>query len=128
MDLLAIITILGFLLTIFIIFFTSQGEELRENILYLFKKSIFTSFKRNRKLKSNKLDGKNVKDKSKFIRDVNIPDGTKLKVNQKFIDQDLNFLLSSQQFTTIKNTLKTETMIFINDEIKYLNQRKDNSK
>lgn len=40
------------------------------------------------------------------------------RVTQKIINQDLNFLLSDEKFQTIRKTLKTETLMFIEDEIK----------
>jgi len=40
------------------------------------------------------------------------------KVSQKIIDQDLNFLLPSIKFQAIRETLKTETLMLIEDEIK----------
>jgi len=42
------------------------------------------------------------------------------KITQKIINQDLNFLLSQKQFNSIRQTLKTEILILIEDEIKHL--------
>ena len=42
------------------------------------------------------------------------------KITQKIINQDLNFLLSYKQFNSIRKTLKIETLMLIEDEIKYL--------
>jgi predicted nucleotidyltransferase component of viral defense system len=42
------------------------------------------------------------------------------KITQKIINQDLNFLLSQKQFDGIRQTLKTETLVLIEDEIKHL--------
>jgi len=45
------------------------------------------------------------------------------KITQKIINQDLNFLLSYKQFNGIRKTLKIETLILIEDEIKYLKKK-----
>jgi len=45
------------------------------------------------------------------------------KITQKIINQDLNFLLSHKQFNGIRKTLKIETLILIEDEIKYLKKK-----
>ena len=42
------------------------------------------------------------------------------KITQTIINQDLNFLLSHKQFNSIRKTLKTETLMLIEDEIKHL--------
>lgn len=44
----------------------------------------------------------------------------KEKINQTVIDQDLNFLLPHKQFQAIRKTLKTETLMLLEDEIKRL--------
>ena len=49
-----------------------------------------------------------LKQLKKFIRN---------KVTQKVINQDLNFLLPYKKFKTIKETLKTETLMLLEDEI-----------
>lgn len=49
------------------------------------------------------------KELKKFIKD---------KITQKTIDQDLNFLLPYKKFDVIRKTLKTETLMFIEEEIK----------
>lgn len=50
-----------------------------------------------------------LKQLKKFIQD---------KITQKVIDQDLNFLLPYKKFNTMKGTLKTETLMLLEDEIK----------
>ena len=45
------------------------------------------------------------------------------KVTQKIIDQDLNFLLSNEDFQAIRQSLKQETLMLINDEIEDLSQK-----
>lgn len=52
-----------------------------------------------------------LKDLSTFIED---------KVTQKIIDQDLNFLLPNKDFQAIRQSLKQETLMLINDEIEDL--------
>lgn len=39
------------------------------------------------------------------------------KVNQKVINQDLNFLLPYKKFNAVRKTLKTETLMLLEDEI-----------
>lgn len=41
-------------------------------------------------------------------------------VTQKIIDQDLNFLLTPQQFRSMRTTLKQETLVLLQDEINRL--------
>ena len=83
MEILPLITVLGFILAVIIVLFTGQGEEIKENIKYILR--IFV-----KKIKVSKRDYTDIqqplvlKDKSKFICDVTIPDGTIVKVNQKF--------------------------------------------
>lgn len=40
------------------------------------------------------------------------------KITQKIIDQDLNYLLPTDQFRSVRKTIKRETLIFLGDEIK----------
>lgn len=82
MDIVAVITIIGFVLFVIVLLFTNQGQELKENIEYRLKKII-------KKTKISKRTSKNKRpfvsgDRSKFIRDVTVSDGTEVKVNQKF--------------------------------------------
>lgn len=82
MDILALITVLGFILAVIIVLFTSQGEEIKDNIEYRlrrFVKKIKVSKRGHTDIQQSLVPG----DKSKFIRDVKIPDGIKVKVNQK---------------------------------------------
>lgn len=44
------------------------------------------------------------------------------KVTQKIINQDLNFLLPYQKFSVIRKTLKTETLMLLEEEIKDISQ------
>ncbi len=39
------------------------------------------------------------------------------KITQKIIDQDLNYLLATDQFRSVRKTIKRETLIFLKDEI-----------
>jgi len=39
------------------------------------------------------------------------------KITQKIIDQDLNYLLPTDQFRSVRKTIKRETLIFLRDEI-----------
>ena len=41
-------------------------------------------------------------------------------VNLTIINQDLNFLLPDKEFQKIRKTLKTEVLMFLNDEVKRL--------
>lgn len=43
------------------------------------------------------------------------------KIDQNVINQDLNFLLSSDKFQKIRKVLKQETLIFLRDELKRIN-------
>ena len=83
MALAFIITVLGFILAVIILLFTGQGEEIKENIKYwlrMFVKKIKVSKRGHTDIQQSLVLG----DKSKFICDVTIPDGTIVKVNQKF--------------------------------------------
>ena len=42
------------------------------------------------------------------------------KITQKIIDQDLNYLLPTDQFRSVRKTIKRETLIFLRDEIERL--------
>ena len=42
----------------------------------------------------------------------------KVKVNQRILDQDLNYLLPYQRFREIRKTLKEEVLLFLNQEVK----------
>jgi len=44
------------------------------------------------------------------------------KVTQKVINQDLNFLLPYKRFNALRKTLKTETLMLIDDEIKRISK------
>jgi len=46
------------------------------------------------------------------------------KINQNIINQDLNFLLSSDKFQKIRKILKQETLIFLDDELKRIEKGK----
>jgi len=48
----------------------------------------------------------------------------KKKINQNIINQDLNFLLSSDKFQKIRKILKQETLIFLDDELKRIEKGK----
>ena len=47
----------------------------------------------------------------------------KSKVTQKVINQDLNFLLPYKRFNSIRKTLKTETLMLLEDEIKRISKK-----
>lgn len=51
---------------------------------------------------------------------IELKDFIKGKVSQTVIDQDLNFLLPYQEFNAIRKTLKTETLMLLQDELKRL--------
>jgi len=83
MDTSALITFLGFILAVIIVLFTGQKEEIKENIKYMlrmFVKKIKVFKRGHTEIQQSLVLG----DKSKFICDVTIPDGIKVKVNQKF--------------------------------------------
>ncbi len=44
----------------------------------------------------------------------------KKRINQRIIDQDLNFLLPPEKFKAIRKTLKKETLLFLENEIRRL--------
>jgi len=48
----------------------------------------------------------------------------KNKMSQAVINQDINFLLPPDKFKVLSKTLKTETLMLINDEIKRLTSKK----
>lgn len=44
------------------------------------------------------------------------------KMSQAIINQDINFLLSPEKFKALSKTLKTETLVMLDDEIKRLSR------
>lgn len=77
------IGILGLAITIVILVFTDQGREFYENVRYHIARLARTGksiFLRNDRHHANLVHG----DKSVFVRDVTIPDGTKVVVGQRF--------------------------------------------
>jgi hypothetical protein len=83
---LAAITIIGFFLTIVVLIFTEQGSELLENMQYYLKRNK-ASLKNTYKSDSNEItknQAKSLNKESRFVRDLTIFDGSKIKVDQKF--------------------------------------------
>lgn len=54
-------------------------------------------------------------------------DFIKNRVSQKIINQDLNFLLPYKKFTAIRKTLKIETLMLLEHEIKHVSKTEGNS-
>ena len=75
-------------------YFFSQGFNFKEKII---------------KERTKKSAQKYLEELKRFIKE---------RITQKSIDQDLNFLLPDKHFQAIRKTLKTETLIMINDRLK----------
>lgn len=86
MDILGLITVIGFIIAIAVLFFTEQGQEILENIQYQFKR-ILKRLKKQ-KINSSTKNDKNLEElqkrESRFLKDVTIADGSTVKVGQKF--------------------------------------------
>lgn len=83
---LGLFTIAGFIIAIIVLFFTEQGKEVRDNIQYYSRRFITRITKHlprdSYKLKKAQLTSS--KRQSRFIRDVTVMDGSKVKISQKF--------------------------------------------
>ena len=82
---LAAVTIIGFILALTVLIFTEQGRELLENIQYYLKRNIDQikkAFKQH-STKLTKTHNKAPKKESRFVRDLTVLDGSKIKVGQK---------------------------------------------
>lgn len=81
---LELITVIGFVITLALLFLTEQGREVWQNLLYHSRrvgKQLPSRITRRKLLPPSPVeDG----DRSRFVRDVTIPDGTKLYVGEKF--------------------------------------------
>lgn len=83
---LSLLTIAGFIVTIIVLLFTEQGGEVLENICYYLKRFrtkliSFISFKSH---KSKKSSHSATARESRFVRDLTIMDGSKVKIGYKF--------------------------------------------
>lgn len=86
MNILGIITIIGFLIAIAALFFTEQGQEIIENIRYHITRN-FKRIKNPQKNINTDNDGSDTiipKKESRFVRDLSIIDGSTVKIGQKF--------------------------------------------
>ena len=83
---LAFATIVGFVLAVVVLLFTEQCTELRSNIAYhigrLTKQASAKVLSASHNIKHSQPHHEG--DKSQFVRDLTIPDGTRVKVGQKF--------------------------------------------
>lgn len=86
MDAAFLLTIIGVGLALLVLGFTSQREEIRDNLRYAAVRGWRALRRPFRRLGSRVSDpgGTSTGDGSRFVRDVTIPDGTRVRVNEKF--------------------------------------------
>lgn len=88
-----------------------QGKNIASRDLYDIHHFFIKGYSYNREM-IEKYSKKNLSD---FLKELQI--FIDKKISQKNIDQDLNFLLSQDKFQKIRKNLKSETLMFLKDEV-----------